>query len=86
MNISGIYSRYNYALSSKNDTGGGPVNTSGTFTWKSAVENWIFKPDFTYYHGIGAKIRFGLNNTLYPVVGLCKCVCVCVCFEEGRVE
>lgn len=65
MNVSGIYSRYNYALSSKNDTGGGPVNTSGTFTWKSAVENWIFKPDFTYYHGIGTKVRFGLNNTLY---------------------
>lgn len=65
MNVSGIYSRYNYALSSENDTGGGPVNTSGTFTWKSAVENWIFKPDFTYYQGIGAKIRFGLNNTLY---------------------
>jgi len=65
MNVSGIYSRYNYGLSSENDGGGGPANTSGTFTWKSSVENWIFKPDFTYYVEANTKIRFGLHNTLY---------------------
>ena len=65
MNVSSIYSRYNYLLNSENDTGGGPANTSGSFTWKSAVENWIFKPDFTYYYNLDTKIRFGINSTLY---------------------
>lgn len=68
MNISGIYSEYNYALLSENDSGDGPANTSGTFNWKSAVKNWIFKPDFTYYPAIGTTIRFGVNNTLYEFV------------------
>jgi len=65
MNLSGIYSQYNYSLFSKNDTGGGSVGSSGTFTWKSSVENWIFKPDFTFYQSPTTKIRFGINNTLY---------------------
>ncbi len=65
MNVSGIYSRYNYILSSNNDPGGGPAKTSGTFDWESSVENWIFKPDFTYYTNDDSKIRFGVHNTLY---------------------
>ena len=65
MNVSAIYSLYNYALNSKNDTGGGPVNTSGSFNWKSSVENWIFKPDFTFYADPSTKMRFGLNATLF---------------------
>lgn len=65
MNVSGIYSQYNYTLNSENDTGFGPIKASGTFTWKSAIENWIFKPDFTYYHSPEIKLRFGINNTLY---------------------
>ena len=63
--ISSKATLYNYSLSSKNDAGGGPANTSGTFTWKSAVENWIIKPDFTFYKNATTKIRFGLNTTLY---------------------
>ncbi len=65
MNLSGIYSRYNYALSSQNSGGGPTGNTSSSFTWKSAVENWIVKPDFTFYQNSDTKIRFGINNTLY---------------------
>ena len=65
MNMSGIYSRYNYSLSSENDSGGGPVGSSGSFLWKSSVENFIFKPDFTFYKNLDTKIRFGLNSTLY---------------------
>ena len=65
MNVSGIYSRYDYSLHSENDAGGGPVNTSGTFTWKSAIENWIFKPDLTFYQNTNTKIRFGINTTWY---------------------
>jgi hypothetical protein len=65
MNLSGIYSRYNYALSSENSGGGPTGNTASNFTWKSAVENWIIKPDFTFYQDSDTKIRFGINNTLY---------------------
>ena len=65
MNVSGIYSRYNYSLSSENDSGGGPVGSSGSFLWKSSIENFIFKPDFTFYKNSDTKIRFGLNSTLY---------------------
>lgn len=65
MNLSGIYSRYNYALSSENSGGGPTGNTASNFTWKSAVENWILKPDFTFYQNADTKIRFGINNTLY---------------------
>jgi len=64
MNVSGIFSRYNYSLNSQN-SGGGPTNSNGNFTWKSAVENWIVKPDFTWYQNSDTKIRFGINNTLY---------------------
>ena len=64
MNLSGIFSQYNYELSSKNSSGG-PSGAASNFTWKSAVENWILKPDFTYYHNADTKIRFGINNTLY---------------------
>ncbi|MDO5978898.1 TonB-dependent receptor [Flavivirga spongiicola] len=65
MNISGIYSRYNYALSSENSGGGPTGTTASNFTWKSAVENWIIKPDFTLYQNADTKIRFGVNSTLY---------------------
>ncbi|WP_299883537.1 TonB-dependent receptor [uncultured Lacinutrix sp.] len=65
MNLSGIYSQYNYALSSENSGGGPTGNTASSFTWKSAVENWILKPDFTFYQNADTKIRFGINNTLY---------------------
>lgn len=64
MNLSAIYSRYNYALSSKNSSGG-PAGSASNFTWKSAVENWIIKPDFTFFQNADTKIRFGVNNTLY---------------------
>ncbi|WP_298535319.1 TonB-dependent receptor [uncultured Algibacter sp.] len=64
MNISGIYSSYTYALASQNDTGGF-VNGAGSFKWNSGVENWIVKPDFTYYVNPNTKMRFGINSTLY---------------------
>lgn len=64
MNLSGIFSRYNYSLASEN-SGGGPAGSASNFTWKSAVENWIIKPDFTFFQNADTKIRFGINNTLY---------------------
>jgi hypothetical protein len=65
MNLSTIFSRYNYTLFSSENNGGGISSTANTFTWKSAVENWIIKPDFTYFQNADTKIRFGVNSTLY---------------------
>ncbi|QYJ68393.1 TonB-dependent receptor [Flavobacterium litorale] len=64
MNLSGIYSSYAYSLVSQNDSGGF-INGAGTFKWNSGVENWIVKPDFTYYTNPNTKMRFGINGTLY---------------------
>jgi hypothetical protein len=64
MNLSAIYSSYKYALASQNDSQGF-VNGAGSFTWNSGVENWIVKPDFTYYTNPNTKMRFGVNGTLY---------------------
>ena len=65
MNISGVYSRYNYEFYSENDIGGGPANTEGTFTWKSSIDNYIFKPDFTLFINSKTKFRFGVASTFY---------------------
>lgn len=64
MNLSGIYSSYKYSLASQNDSGGF-INGAGSFKWNSGVENWIVKPDFTYYPDPNTKMRFGVNGTLY---------------------
>jgi len=57
MNISGIFSRYNYSL-----------DIGNLFKWNSSVENWIFKPDFTFYKNPSTKFRFGLHSTLYRFI------------------
>ncbi len=64
MNLSAIYSSYKYALISQNDNGG-IIPNAQSFKWNSGVENWIIKPDFTYYSSPGTKMRFGINSTLY---------------------
>ena len=64
MNLSAVYSKYGYALSTEG-TEGGPGNASGNFNWTSAVENWIVKQDFTFFKNANTKIRFGFNTTLY---------------------
>lgn len=65
MNFSGIYSQYHYRLNSENDAGDGPANTTGTFVWRSTIENWVIKPDFTWYNNAYNTFRFGFNGTLY---------------------
>lgn len=62
MNISVIYSKYNNNLES---TDGGPLETSSSIKWTSSIENYIIKPDFTYYINPSTKMRFGVNGTLY---------------------
>ncbi len=64
MNLSGIYSNYTYKFISKNDNGG-IIPSGQTFEWGSGVQNWIVKPDFTYYANPNTTMRFGVNGTLY---------------------
>lgn len=68
MNLSGIYSNYNYKLASKNSGGPTGGSSSSSFTWKSSIENWIMKSDFTFYKDANTKVRFGINSTLYRFV------------------
>ncbi len=69
MNVSGIYSKYNYAFSSLNVFGGGFLNSLGpTIDWRSSIENWILKPDFTWYRNAKTTIRFGMHNTFHKFV------------------
>jgi hypothetical protein len=64
MNLSGIYSQYDYMLSSENSSG--PASDlSGNFIWKSAIQNWIIKSDFTLYKNARTTLRYGVNATLY---------------------
>ncbi|MBL6647254.1 MAG: TonB-dependent receptor [Flavobacteriaceae bacterium] len=65
MNLSAIYSQYNYKLNAENDTGGGPANTFGTFEWKSKIDNWILKTDLTWYYNTHNTYRMGANATRY---------------------
>lgn len=65
MNLSGIYSRYTYTLDFASDKSTLSEDLSNDLTWESAVENWLFKPDFTFYQNPNTKIRFGVHNTLY---------------------
>lgn len=62
MNVSGIYSEYNYNLKS---TDGGPLEANSSIKWKSSIENFIVKPDFMYFINPSTKMRFGINGTLY---------------------
>ncbi len=64
MNLSGIYSSYTYKFISQNDNGG-IIPSGQTFEWGSGVQNWIVKPDFTYYLNPYTTMRFGVNGTLY---------------------
>ena len=68
MNTTAIFSNYNYSLFSKNDEGGGPVDTKGSFTWKSTVENYIVKSDFSLFSNANTSMRFGVNSTLYRFI------------------
>ncbi|NMH86558.1 TonB-dependent receptor [Flavivirga algicola] len=67
MNLSTIYSSYKYSFVSQNDNGGFIPNAQ-SFKWNSGVENWIIKPDFTYYTNPNTKMRFGINSTLYKFI------------------
>lgn len=61
-NFTGIYSKYQFSLGSEPDSEG--VEQSIT----RSIDNYIFKPDFTYYQNPSTKMRFGLSNILYKFI------------------
>jgi outer membrane cobalamin receptor len=65
MNISAIYSRYDYLLSSENSGSELTESNATSFEWTSVAENWILKSDLTKFINPKTKIRFGINNTIY---------------------
>jgi|TARA_B110000967_G_scaffold17490_1_gene16481 outer membrane cobalamin receptor len=65
MNISAIYSRYDYLLSSENSGSELTESNATSFEWTSVAENWILKADLTKFINPKTKIRFGINNTIY---------------------
>ena len=71
MNLSSIYSRYNYGISVSSDGGtasggpGGENRGAGDFNWESKIDNYIIRPDFTLFLENDTKFRFGMDNTLY---------------------
>lgn len=67
MNLSSIYSRYNYGLSSENSGRSRSRENlvAEKFDWKSNIENYIIRPDFSLFLKNDAKLRFGMDNTFY---------------------
>ncbi|MEP5341455.1 MAG: TonB-dependent receptor [Algibacter sp.] len=62
-NFTGVYSKYNFSIDEK-DALGEAVEQSA----KRSIDNFILKPDFTYYQSPTTKMRFGLNSTLYKFI------------------
>ncbi len=63
-NFTGIYSKYDFALGIEENLD--EENNEGTLD--RSIENWIFKPDFTYYPNPTTKMRFGLSGNLYQFI------------------
>jgi len=63
-NFTGVYSKYDFAVGvediSEDESIGGTLDRS--------IENFIFKPDFTYYLNPTTKMRFGFSGNLYQFI------------------
>ncbi len=64
-NITGIYSKYDFSIRVKENFEEGEDIEATT---KRTIENWIFKPDFTYYSNPTTTMRFGLSGNLYQFI------------------
>ncbi|GAA3516888.1 TonB-dependent receptor [Aquimarina addita] len=64
-NITGIYSKYKFNIGIRED-----FNEEEDFvtTLERSIENWIFKPDFTYFSSPDMQMRFGLSGNLYQFI------------------
>ncbi len=58
MNISGIYSNYDYNL-------GVPGDNADNFDWSSRIRDYNVKVDFTYFLNPNNTIKFGANTILH---------------------
>ncbi|MFS8616527.1 MAG: TonB-dependent receptor, partial [Solitalea sp.] len=58
MNLTGIYSNYNYELRFGNEN-------AQSFNWDSRIVNFSLKPDFTLYLNTSNTLRFGASATWY---------------------
>ena len=65
LNVSGIYSNYNYGLNSNSSGGSGPASKSGIFDWHSNITTYVFKSDFTYYP---SKTIHGALESMLPII------------------
>ncbi len=59
-NLSAVYSKYDYALTFQVDT--------LSDIWKSSIQDFTLKLDFTYYLNPKNEIRFGVTSTLHNLV------------------
>ncbi|MDB4292415.1 TonB-dependent receptor [Maribacter sp.] len=60
-NITGVYSKYTFGIGEIVETD----EEDFVSTFDRSIENFIFKPDFSYYPNLNTKMRFGLAGNLY---------------------
>ncbi len=58
MNVSGIYSKYDYALQFGEDN-------RDYFKWSSSISNYTFKPAFSYFISSNHEFSFGAESNYY---------------------
>ncbi len=61
LNVTGVYSNYDYALEFGNDE-------RNRFSWNSSISNYIFRPQFTYFINSSNELNFGADATYYTFV------------------
>lgn len=58
LNVTGVYSNYDYALEFGKDD-------RDKFTWNSSISNYIVRPQFTYFINSRNELNFGADVTYY---------------------
>jgi hypothetical protein len=58
LNVSGIFSKYDYALKFGEDD-------RDYFKWNSSITNYTFKPSFSYFINSENEVSFGIESTYY---------------------
>lgn len=57
-NLSGIFSNYDFNLETEQDA-------QNNYNWKSAITNFVIKPDFSYFINENSELKFGLEASYY---------------------
>lgn len=61
LNVTGVYSDYDYALEFGKDD-------RNRFSWNSSISNFIFRPQFTYFIDSRNELNFGADATYYTFI------------------